>query len=67
MMRAGFETGGVLADFCEPHLLTSDYIEPVADEPGVHVVWNPEGELLYVGMSKRQRGRLKQHLCVANW
>ena len=36
---------------------------PAAEErQGVHVVWSPDGELLYVGQTARQRTRLRQHL-----
>ena len=34
----------------------------VPDEGGVHIVWDPDGQPLYVGYSTAQRSRLRQHI-----
>ncbi|MGW6130222.1 MrcB family domain-containing protein [Cellulomonas sp. NPDC055163] len=52
----------VLEHFETPRQFTDDAVGAAAEKPGVHVVWAPDGELLYVGSSGRTRTRLRQHL-----
>jgi hypothetical protein len=53
---------GPLAAFDEPARMTAEQIGEQDDVPGVHVVWSPDGALLYVGSSGATRSRLRQHL-----
>ncbi|MFI2567495.1 MrcB family domain-containing protein [Cellulosimicrobium funkei] len=52
----------VLQQFDVPRRFTDEAVGTIADEAGAHVVWSPEGELLYVGSSGQTRTRLRQHL-----
>lgn len=53
---------GALEGFSVPLVLTRENVSRVPDVQGVHVVWDPTGELIYTGQSKGQRTRLRQHL-----
>jgi|GEM_PF-4512079 len=60
--RRGYEAGGPLERFSDPLPLVGHNVAEVPDTSGVHVVWDSDGELLYVGESNSQRERLRQHL-----
>lgn len=40
----------------------ADHLYKIENEPGVHLIWNQTGELIYAGHAFRQRWRLRQHL-----
>ncbi len=51
-----------LGGFSEPAPYNGDTIKAAENRPGVHVVWNDQGELIFVGQSAKTRTRLRQHL-----
>ncbi|MFJ2757477.1 MrcB family domain-containing protein [Nocardioides sp. NPDC087217] len=51
-----------LEGFSERRPLVRPELRDVPDESGVHVVWDADGEPLYVGYSGRTRERLRDHL-----
>ncbi len=61
-MRDGYEAGGPLDGFSEPVAFMKENLDAAGDDSGVHVVWDPDGTLIYVGMTKNQRQRLLMHL-----
>jgi 5-methylcytosine-specific restriction protein B len=61
-LPAGFGPGLALFGFAGPVEFTLSNTERIPNEPGVHVVWSAEGELLFAGMSRQSRGRVRQHL-----
>jgi 5-methylcytosine-specific restriction protein B len=61
-MREGYGPGEPLEGFSEPAAFTSSSVVVVPESSGVHVVWDEDGRLMYVGHSGRQRSRLRDHL-----
>ena len=61
-MRHGYEPGGSLEGFTEPVPFVFENLDALTEEPGVHMVWGPDGAPLYVGMTAAQRDRVRMHL-----
>lgn len=62
MTHGGSGPGEELEGFSPPVAYTRAAVQAAEDVPGVHVVWGPDGEVLYVGRSGAQRERLLQHI-----
>lgn len=60
-LPVGYAPGEALYGFTLPTPFTSEGVAGMPDEPGVHVVWAHEGELLFAGLSRRLRERARQH------
>ena len=61
--RASWVEPGLAAEgFSKPTRFHRDELDELTNEPGVHVVWDPDGQLIYVGHSGSQRDRVLQHL-----
>ena len=58
----GYGPGEALDGFSSPVPLTDSTLADLLDDPGVHVFWNRDGQLLYVGETNHLRDRLRQHL-----
>ena len=59
--RPRTSTSGV--ELSKPQPLSDETaIAALEDNPGVHVVFRPDGRPLYVGMSRHTRTRIRQHL-----
>jgi hypothetical protein len=58
----GYGPGRPLDGFTEPASFVSGTVDDADDQPGVHVVWDPDRELIYAGSSGQTRTRLRQHL-----
>src|SRR6266508_6446398 len=61
-MRKDYRPGEPLEGFSQPAPLTASSVAEVPESFGVHVVWDEDGQLIYVGHTGRQRSRLRQHL-----
>ena len=58
-----FRLRELLGKFSDPVPFTSDHLADAPSQPGVHVVWDHEGGVVYVGHTNRSnRERLHQHL-----
>ena len=61
-MEGDAPSDDTLSGFTEPVAYDSDHVKEAEEKEGVHVVWNRDGDLIYVGRSSKQRTRLRQHL-----